>query len=694
MKKILCGVLLTLVLLPAFAQTNQLKEKAIILKRQVQRNHYNPKPVNDSFSSEMFSKILRELDPQQDIFTADDYVTLSTFRYKLDDELNGLDWKFVDVISGLFKQRLQKADTLVQSILQKPLDVTADDKITFSRDKSFHFASSPAELRSRWTKWFRFSMLNKLYDLYDSDSVKADLKTLLAKNESSLRNKMKKSTTKNIQNILDPAAYDNFIRDSYLNAIATTFDPHTMFFSPQEKENFQSELSTENYSFGFDIDETKDGKVIITQLIPGGPAWKTGEVHANDELLQIQWEGQPAIDISTISYEEADELLNQSNHGTITLKIRKTSGVVYSVTLEKEKIETQENLVKGYVLNGEKKIGYISLPGFYTIWEDERGSGCSSDMAKEIIRLKKENIEGLILDVRFNGGGSLEEALQLSGIFIDEGALTGTKDRTGKMVFLKDPNRGTVWDGPLILMVNGQSASASELLAAALQDYNRAVIVGSPTYGKATMQQIFPLDTMTRNPSAKSANGYVKITTGKLYRVSGLTAQLKGVSPDIRLPDAFNAVHYGERFNPDALPSDSGKRNAYYKPLPDLPIDQLRQLSNQRINNNKNFAAIKESIRVQGQYMDATEREVPLKLESFQKWADQNKKNRAAGEEKESAASKLFVSQNYKDETQPVLTSSYTKAINDITLKNIQRDIYIEEAFQIVIDLIKTQPKN
>jgi carboxyl-terminal processing protease len=169
---------------------------------------------------------------------------------------------------------------------------------------------------------------------------------------------------------------------------------------------------------------------------------------------------------------------------------------------------------------------------------------------------------------------------------------------------------------------------------------------------------------------------------------------LKGVTPDIRLPDAFDAVHYGERFNPDALPSDSGKKNAYYKPLPNLPVDQLRQLSNQRINSNKNFAAIKEFIRVQGQYMDAMEREVPLKLESFQKWADQNKKNRPTIDEKESEASKLFVSQNYKDETQPILTSSYTKAINDITLKNIQRDIYIEEAFQIILDLIKMQPKN
>src|SRR5437762_8924227 len=165
--------------------------------------------------------------------------------------------------------------------------------------------------------------------------------------------------------------------------------------------------------------------------------------------------------------------------------------------LAKEKIETEDDIVKGYVLNGEKKIGYISLPDFYTIWEDESGSGCANDVAKEIVKLKKENIDGLILDVRYNGGGSLGEALQLTGIFIDEGPLLGEKDRNGKLVFLKDPNRGTIYDGPMVLMVNGQSASASEVLAAALQDYHRALIVGSSTYGKATMQEIFPMDTLT-----------------------------------------------------------------------------------------------------------------------------------------------------------------------------------------------------
>lgn len=686
--------LLFVVSFPALAQKPKTQEGAIILKRQIERFHFSPKAVNDSFSSEMFTKILKELDPQQDIFTADDYVFLSGFRYKLDDELNGAGWKFLDALSDLYRQRLKRADSLTESILQKPLDLSADDKITFSKKEVFQFASSPAELRTRWTKFFKFQVLSNVYDLYENDSTKTTLKTLLAKNESTIRDKLKKRTKKNIQAILSPAVYDNYLKETYYNALASTFDPHTMFFSPQDKENFQSELSTENFSFGFDIDENKDGKIVVAHLTPGGPAWRTGEIHVDDELLQLQWEGKQAIDVSAISFEEADEILSESNHGTITLKMKKTNGAVYSIALQKEKIEAQENVVKGYVLSGEKKVGYISLPDFYTNWEDEHGSGCANDMAKEIVRLKRENIEGLILDIRFNGGGSLGEALELAGIFIDEGPLTGTKEKNGKLVFLKDPNRGTIYDGPLVVLINGQSASASELVAAVLQDYNRAVIVGSPSYGKATMQQVFPLDTLLKNPNALSENGYLKITGGKLYRVTGQTAQLNGVVPDIHLPDAFDALEYGERFTPDVLPSDTVKRNAYYKPLSALPLSQLNGLSNQRVNNSKNFQQLKEVIRKVKQLRESTERVIPLKLELFEKWANENKSNELIFEEKENEPSKIYTAQNHKDEAQQVLRDSYTKSINEIILKNIQQDIAIEEAYEITVDLIKLQPKN
>jgi carboxyl-terminal processing protease len=692
-RRCLCPLFLSLLCLPTLAQKPKAQQVAFILKRQIEKLHYDPRPVDDSFSSEAFSKILKDLDEQQTIFTTDDYGVLLTFRYKIDDEVNGAPWKFMDVLSDLYSKRLKRADSLVQVILQKPLDLSIDDKITFAKDDRFQFATNAADLRARWTKWFKFLMLESLRDMQEGDSSKPALKSLLAKNELAIREKIRKSTSRSLQRILDPAVYANLMTNVFYNSLATTFDPHTMFFSPQEKEEFQSEVSSENFSFGIDINQTKDGKIVVAGLVPGGPAWRTGEMHVNDEVLQLQIEGKEPVEVASSTTEELSDWLAASNHGTVTFKMKKTYGTVYSVALQKEKIEKQEDVVKGYVLNGARKIGYVSLPGFYTTWEDEKGSGCANDLAKEILRLKKENIEGLILDVRFNGGGSLEEALQLAGIFIDEGPLTGVKEKSGKLVFLKDPNRGTAYDGPMVLMVNGQSASASELLAAALQDYNRAVIVGGPTYGKATMQQVFPMDTLLKSSSAPSENGYVKITEGKLYRVTGQTAQLSGVTPDIHLPDAFEALHYGEKYTPDALPSDTVKRNAWYKPLPSLPIAQLSQLSSQRLAASQRFQQISSAIQ-QRKLEESNVKVIPLKLESFDKWAKEHAAGEALYKEKDAAPTKSFVIQNHRDEIQQVSWDAYAKTLNEGVLKNIQQDVYIEEAYQVILDLIKTQPKN
>ena len=686
------SALFTLIGCSAFAQTSKTQQMAIVLKRQIERNHYSPRAVNDSFSSDMFSKILGSLDAQQNIFTSDDYAALSGYRSKLDDEVNGGEWKFLDLVTDLYRQRLKNADSTAESVLAKPLDFSADDKITFTKEQGFRFSSS-SELRTRWTRWFKFLVLNGLYDIHETDSLKPGFKSVLDKNESIVREKIKKISKKKFQEILHVSTFENYMKEVYLNALATSFDPHTMYLSIEGREDLQSQLSTEDYSFGFKIDETGEGKIIIAHLVPGGPAWKSGELHANDELLQIQWAGKPPVDIPTLTYEETADLLNGSNHGSVFLKLRKTNGAIQTVTLQKEKINTEENLVKGYVLKGEKKIGYISLPDFYTVWEEGAGSSCANDVAKEIIKLKREKIDGLILDVRFNGGGSLEEALQMAGIFIDEGPLTGTKDRSGKVVFLKDPNRGTIYDGPLILLINGQSASASELLAAVLQDYNRAIVVGSASYGKATMQAIFPMDSLMQNPSAPSPNGYVKITTGKLYRVTGQTAQLNGVLPDIHLPDAFDALQYREKFSQGALAQDTVKRNAYFKPLNPLSVHGLQQLSDQRINSNKDLKNIKEVIRKATQNEKAV-REVPLKFDGFEKWAVQNRKEEIIMGVEKRIPTSLFTAQTYKHETQGLPGDDYTKTIDEIILKNIQKDIYIEEAYGIVIDLIKSKAQN
>jgi carboxyl-terminal processing protease len=509
---------------------------------------------------------------------------------------------------------------------------------------------------------------------------------------------VKKTETKAIKRILEnPAGFRALVNEMYLNALASSFDPHTNYFSPETREAFQAELSTESYLFGISFEQNDKGQLVVDKLTPGGAAWKSGEVHQGDELVSLQWENKEVLDMTGATVEEAYEVLDQSNHDKLLFRFRKTDGTMSNVLLRKEKTENDENIVKGFLLKGEKKIGYILLPGFYTEWENETGSSCANDVAKEIIKLKKENIDGLILDVRYNGGGSIGEALEMTGIFIDEGPLAAEKEKNGKLVTLKDPNRGTIYDGPMVLMVNGQSASASEMLAASLQDYNRAVIVGSHTYGKATGQSIFPMDTITsKGITGNEKTDVAKITIGKLYRVTGQTAQMHGVTPDVMLPDAFDALESGEKFEDNPLPADTAKRNNYYKPLPYLPVSELANRSAARVITNSDFQLIKKIVDDQKKMQQTPSRIIPLKADLFEKWMDQREAGLEAMKGEGKPAHK-FVADNHEQDKKLLVNNSYAKELNQEWLDNLAEDIYIQEAYMILTDLIhlqKTVPKN
>lgn len=674
----------------AKSQLPAAQQQAIILKRQIQQHHYGPAEVDDSLSSRIFFLFVREMDEQHDLFTSDEYKLLEAHRYSLDDELNGKEWKFLDLATGLYKKALLRADSIIKEVLKKSFDFSKVDHLEYIRKSNWVFPQNSNGIRSKWEKWFKYNFLNSAYSIQASDSSGKALNEVLTANEMSIREKLRKGHEQTFRQLLDSATFPEMIKEKYFSAVAAAFDPHTNYLSPQDKEIFQEQLSTEEYSFGFEMDETKEGKIVIGHLIPGGPAWKTGEIHKNDELLQLQWKGKPVVDMATVTFEEAEDIMYESGNDELTVKVRKTDGTIRTVVLRKEKIETEDDVVKGFLLSGEKKIGYISLPDFYTTWEDESGSGCANDMAKEIIKMKRENLDGLILDVRYNGGGSLYEALQLCGIFIDEGPLVGIKNKEGKQRFDKDPNRGIIFDGPLLLLVNNQSASASEMLAAALQDYNRAVIAGSSTFGKATMQQLFPMDSSGIDRK-DSPNGFIKITTGKLYRLTGETAQRNGVVPDIILPDAFEGLELQEKFMPFVLPADTAKRNIYYTTLPALPVAALSAASAERVKNHSVFQTLIQGIQKRTANRVPGKTIVPLQPAGFEKWIKEREEVLKALDESEVADHKLFIADNYRMEKERLRNNVYAAGLNAAALKSIQHDIYIQEAYLIITDLIKLQ---
>ena len=494
-------------------------------------------------------------------------------------------------------------------------------------------------------------------------------KSLKSFHDSLLKNNGDLKQTRYIKNLLDnPGEVDLNVRAAFLDVLANAFDPHTEYMPMEEKQQFEASLDTEGYYFGFSLEENRNGEIAISRVMPGSPAWKSGDLNSGDIIVKIGVEGKTQVDVTADGRDEISSVLASAGTEKLVMTVKKADGTLKTTSFAREKISNEENIVRGFLLKGEKKIGYIYLPDFYTGHEGSNAS-CANDVANAIIKLKKENIDGLILDVRYNGGGSLQEALDMAGIFVDAGPLCMIKEKDGKVSSLKDVNRGTIYDGPMTLLLNGQSASASELLGAVLQDYNRAVIVGSPTFGKGSVQVIIPLDT-TGNLLNMNVPGFVKVTTSKFYRVNGSTTQNHGVIPDIRLPDIFDALNYKESALPYALPSDEVPKNKYYKPLSPIRIAALADKSKSRVLLSEQFKEINRYISIIKSGTIKTG--IPPSPSKIKFAYDVN---------------------NVAFDNDVINASQYLTELNSRWLERIGDDIYINEAYNILNDMIASQPK-
>ena len=575
------------------AQTiDQKTTDAWLISRMVDKYHVAPRPLDKEMSAAIFSRLLDGLDGDRLIFTADDIRQLSTYRLTLDEEILNRRTAFLTLVAGLYKQRLTQTDSLIDGITAKPFDFTLHETLTVAEDSSW--AVSHLALRSKIAKLLKYSVGNTIaYDLLNDTKLTPKSKDSL---EIVLRKKAATRMHRSIRRILQgPQGIEGIVGNIYCQSLASCYDPHTAYFPPDEKAAFESMLGNKPLSFGLTLTEDENGNPVIGKLLAGGPAFQSGNLHEGDKILTIRWDNKESIDVTGASLEETDRIMGTEGSTRLTLTVRKPDGTTRDVSLEKQlvSVDNDDEKVKGFVLNGARTVGYISLPAFYSDWEDSRGiNGCANDVAKEILRLKRSNITGLVLDLRYNGGGSMQEAVELAGIFIDAGPVAQIKTREAKVITLKDVNRGTVYDGPLILLVNGSSASASEMVAGTLQDYNRALIVGSPTYGKATAQVVLPMDTSvdlaTYNGKAQ-ASSYLKVTISKLYRITGNTAQRNGVQPDILLPDPPDALTEREADETFALPANQIDANKYYKPLPPLPVAAAQDVARKAMDSSKFF---------------------------------------------------------------------------------------------------------
>jgi len=699
LKKTLLIALAFLLSLPvnSYGQsTNRYCEQTRLLLNTLEKKHYQPIPVGEELSQRAYQLFVHAIDPHSLYFIASDTVILATCKT---DMIQGADNQSCISIFGsickLYHQRLSEADTLISQILQNPMSFTAKDSIHFDENEKISFANDKQTLKKGWVKWLKYEALMYLFSPDSSNDMPfAKSSQVLLLKEPEIRNKIKIKEKRYIDRIFNHSdGFDNYVASAFFNAIATSFDPHSAYFSATEKSNFESSLSVDELSYGFEVEDDPNGNVQISRLVPGGPAWKSNELHKGDILTLVHWPDGQTVDLTSSDEDEVEEILHSSSSDRMELTVKKPNGQLKTVTLIKKVLKADDNLIKSFVLKGEKNIGYISLPGFYTEWENEDPAGCSNDMAKEIIKLKLENVEGIIIDLRNNGGGALSEAITLAGTFIDNGPLCILSERNKKLTLLRDMSLGTVYDGPLILMVNGFSASASEVLAASLQDYHRALIVGSTTFGKATGQIIFPLDSAAKvNDKEKANGGFVKITTSKFYRLDGVSYQRKGVVPDVILPAYFEELSTQEATQPFAFASDSVTRKVHYTPLPTLPVKELSEKSKTRLAANEKFKKVSLAVDSLKSVMKQL-KEVPITIESFRKkeaWIFKAIQILSKDIEQPSLSFKVT---NVRYDQYLMNLSTYRKEVNDILVKNLQNDIYIDETYQVMKDLIGGERK-
>lgn len=686
------------------------KKKKIVMAavmKAVREEHFSPREVDDSLSYRVFHKILGNLDYNKNFFTAEDISKLRQYEYQIDDQINANSIEFFEKLNEIFSKRITDAEGFYKEILQQPFTFNGNDSIQLNGEE-INYAANDAELKARWNQYLKYRVLSKYVDLKkDREKAKTNKdgdKKLAAKTDATLEKEARESVLKNqdsyfkrLKKINDDERFA-----IYMNSITNAQDPHTDYFPPKDKQRFDDAMSGSFSGIGAQLKE-EEGKVKIAAIITGAPAWKQGELKAGDEIMKVgQGKAEP-VDVQGYEIDDVVSLIRGKKGSEVRLTIKKVDGAVKVIPIIRGDVLLEETFAKSAIIKSANgPIGYIYLPEFYADFNHMNGRRSAADVALEVQKLKNSGVAGIIIDLRNNGGGSLSDVVDMAGLFIPSGPIVQVKSSGVAAEKLKDRDNGAVlYDGPLAILVNQNSASASEILAAAMQDYKRAVVVGAPTFGKGTVQRLKTLDDMVgRNPFSMAERGdgqmtsdgigAVKLTVQKFYRINGGSTQLKGVVPDVVLPDPYSQIEMGERRDKAALKWDE-ITPADYKPVP-YPVNaaELNALSSKRISSNPTFNLIKESAaRIKQKEQDNV---YSLNEAAYSKQLEDANVMSKKMEELEKKSTLLTVV-NVKDDLENINRDSSTINKNNEWLKNLAKDIYVSETVNIVNDMMKQQSR-
>lgn len=694
------------------------KDKLLIqlITYVLEQGHFEPAMIDDNFSEGVFYDYLDQLDPFKRYFLASDIKEFEAYKDKIDDQIMNYDLTFFNLTHERLLQRIEESKAIYKEVLSQPFDYSV--KEDFNADyENLEWVNSKKELKERWRQQLKFSSIANYHDLVaeqegklkgDVDMADKDLENL---NDAQLEKAFKTDENKKVVakrslkelekesreatlRSLDELYY--FIDDRerkdwfavFINAAVEEFDPHTYYFAPEDKDRFDVSMSGNYEGIGARLQKRMD-KVFVSEIISGGSAWRQNELEVGDQILKVRQEDEEeAVSIGVMRLDDAVKLIKGPKGTNVVLTLKKVDGTITDLTIPRDVIELEETYAKTAMVEKEgKTFGVINLPKFYIDFEDYESRNAASDVKKEIERLKEQGMEGLVIDLRNNGGGSLKTVVDMAGLFIKEGPVVQVKSTGEPKEVLSDQDRSIVWDGPLVILVNELSASASEILAAALQDYKRAIILGSKqTYGKGTVQQILDLNRMVRN-NTNGDLGALKFTTQKYYRINGGSTQLEGVKSDIVVPDRYTYIGIGEKTYTGALEWDQIDPAKYNEWDNYYDYDYTIKKSNERMQNSEQLKLIDENAKWVQTIRNRNE--FSLNYEEYKAHLERNEEEAKRFEKLADYNSNLtFNSLPY--ELNLMERDTVLKQKRERWHQSLSSDVYIEEALNVLNDLKMT----
>jgi len=604
---------------------NDDKDKLLIdiITYVLSKGHYEPKDINDDFSVHVFEDFIDVLDPTKRYFLDADIKEFETQKYQIDDQIKNTEITFFNLVHDRLIQRMGEASDLYKEVLDVPFDYSKEEIINIEYDK-MEFVATKEQLKDRWRKQLKYATLNT-YDSkishFHEDEETAKAHGHEVQQEQMTEQEAEKSSRESTRKTLDE--YFDFVSDlqrkdwfsQYINSIVDEFDPHTFYFAPKEKEKFDTSMSGKFEGIGARLLKKREGAK-ITDIISGGPVWRDAKLEVGDIIIKVGQDGEEPTDIVGMRLEDAIEMIKGPKGTIVDLTVKRIDGSQEVISITRDIVELEESYAKSAnIIKEDQRFGLINLPKFYVDFKDYSKRNAASDVAKEVERLKQAGAEGLILDLRDNGGGSLKTVVEMAGLFIKDGPIVQVRSSDeGKDVY-DDKDERVQWDGPLVILVNELSASASEILAAAMQDYKRAIVIGSTqTFGKGTVQNVIDLNNIVRS-NENGDLGALKLTTQKFYRINGGSTQLEGVKSDVVVPDRYTYIDIGERDQSNPLKWDKISPAEYTSWNGYIDYEKTIASSSERMALNPQIKLIEENAKWLKSQQD--EREISLNYDIY-----------------------------------------------------------------------------